>query len=207
MDENMDDYKDLINLMKATPKAPVPGHFTQSVMDRLADKQSLSLWQLMRQTLAEAGEISWARLARECEQGRNAYFYFLIAGFFFFFIGSVLFSSAFYIGYAAPGAMGFILLQSILVLMAAISLVMGSMMMATDIPGTAWWAKRAIMVYEILMILSAVLIAIIVKTTSGGLLALTCGMAGIVTGITLMKALENRKQGNNGTFTGELHNA
>ena len=206
MDENMDDYKDLINLMKATPKAPVPGHFTQSVMDRLADEQSLSLWQLLRQTLAEAGEISWARLARECEQGRNAYFYFLIAGFFFFFIGSVLFSSAFYIGYASR-AMGFILLQSILVLMAAISLVMGSMMMATDIPGTAWWAKRAIMVYEILMILSAVLIAIVVKTTSGGLLALTCGMAGIVTGITLMKALENRKQGNNGTFTGELHNA
>ena len=206
MDENMDDYKDLINLMKATPKAPVPGHFTQSVMDRLADEQSLSLWQLLRQTLAEAGDISWARLARECEQGRNAYFYFLIAGFFFFFIGSVLFSSAFYIGYASR-AMGFILLQSILVLMAAISLVMGSMMMATDIPGTAWWAKRAIMVYEILMILSAVLIAIVVKTTSGGLLALTCGMAGIVTGITLMKALENRKQGNNGTFTGELHNA
>ena len=206
MDENMDDYKDLINLMKATPKAPVPGHFTQSVMDRLADEQSLSLWQLLRQTLAEAGEISWTRLARECEQGRNAYFYFLIAGFFFFFIGSVLFSSAFYIGYASR-AMGFILLQSILVLMAAISLVMGSMMMATDIPGTAWWAKRAIMVYEILMILSAVLIAIVVKTTSGGLLALTCGMAGIVTGITLMKALENRKQGNNGTFTGELHNA
>ena len=206
MDENMDNYKDLINLMKATPKAPVPGHFTQSVMDRLADEQSLSLWQLLRQTLAEAGEISWARLARECEQGRNAYFYFLIAGFFFFFIGSVLFSSAFYIGYASR-AMGFILLQSILVLMAAISLVMGSMMMATDIPGTAWWAKRAIMVYEILMILSAVLIAIVVKTTSGGLLALTCGMAGIVTGITLMKALENRKQGNNGTFTGELHNA
>ena len=206
MDENMDDYKDLVNLMKATPKAPVPGHFTQSVMDRLADEQSLSLWQLLRQTLAEAGEISWARLARECEQGRNAYFYFLIAGFFFFFIGSVLFSSAFYIGYASR-AMGFILLQSILVLMAAISLVMGSMMMATDIPGTAWWAKRAIMVYEILMILSAVLIAIVVKTTSGGLLALTCGMAGIVTGITLMKALENRKQGNNGTFTGELHNA
>ena len=206
MDENMDNYKDLINLMKATPKAPVPGHFTQSVMDRLADEQSLSLWQLLRQTLAEAGEISWTRLARECEQGRNAYFYFLIAGFFFFFIGSVLFSSAFYIGYASR-AMGFILLQSILVLMAAISLVMGSMMMATDIPGTAWWAKRAIMVYEILMILSAVLIAIVVKTTSGGLLALTCGMAGIVTGITLMKALENRKQGNNGTFTGELHNA
>ena len=206
MDENIDDYKDLINLMKATPKAPVPGHFTQSVMDRLADEQSLSLWQLLRQTLAEAGEISWARLARECEQGRNAYFYFLIAGFFFFFIGSVLFSSAFYIGYASR-AMGFILIQSILVLMAAISLVMGSMMMATDIPGTAWWAKRAIMVYEILMILSAVLIAIVVKTTSGGLLALTCGMAGIVTGITLMKALENRKQGNNGTFTGELHNA
>ena len=206
MDENMDDYKDLINLMKATPKAPVPGHFTQSVMDRLADEQSLSLWQLLRQTLAEAGEISWTRLARECEQGRNAYFYFLIAGFFFFFIGSVLFSSAFYIGYASR-AMGFILIQSILVLMAAISLVMGSMMMATDIPGTAWWAKRAIMVYEILMILSAVLIAIVVKTTSGGLLALTCGMAGIVTGITLMKALENRKQGNNGTFTGELHNA
>jgi hypothetical protein len=33
---NDNDYKDLINLMKATPKAPVPDNFTQNVMERIA---------------------------------------------------------------------------------------------------------------------------------------------------------------------------
>ena len=205
MDENMSDYKDLIHLMEATPKVPIPNHFTQSVMDRLAGEQSLSIWQLLRRTLAEAGEISWANFTSECGQGRKACLYFLIAGLFFFFVGSVLFSSVFYMVYASR-AIGFILLQSILVLTAAISLVAGGMMMATNIPGILW-AKRAIMFYGILMIAEACLIDAAVKTTSGGLLALTFGMAGIVTGMTLMKALENRTQGNNETFTGELHNA
>ena len=160
MDENISDYKDLIHLMAATPKVPVPNHFTQSVMGRLAGEQSLSIWQLVRRTLGEAGEISWANFTATRADCWHS----------------------------------------------GISLIAGGMMMATNIPGTLW-AKRAIMFYGILMIAEACLIDAAVKTTSGGLLALTFGMAGIVTGMTLMKALEKRTQGNNETFTGELHNA
>ena len=206
MKDDFSEYKDLIRRIEAAPQVNPPSDFTQRVMGRLADEQSLSIWQLLQRTLAEAGKISWVRFTSEYEKGRNACFYFLIAGFFFFFIGSMLFSSAFYIGYASR-AMGFILLQSILILMAAISLITGGMMIAADIPDTARWAKRAILVYGILMILSAVLIAAAVKTAMGGLTALTFGMAGIVTGLTLLKALETRKKANNGTFAGELHNA
>jgi len=206
MNDNMNEYKDLINIMTSAPKIHAPDGFTESVMGRLADEQNLSIWQLLRRSLAVAGEISWDSFTWECTQGRNACFYFLITGFFFFVIGSVLFSSVFFIGYASM-AMVFILIQSILVLMAAISLVAAGMMMAANIPGAVRWAKRAIMVYGTLMIADAILIVAAVKTTSGGVVALAFGMAGILTGMTLMKALERRTHLNNGTFTGGLHNA
>ena len=206
MNEDFSEYRDLIERIKATPQVPVPDNFTESVMGRLTDEQRLSILQLLRLTLAETGKIPLARFTSECAQGRNAGFYFLVAGFFFFFIGSVLFSSAFYIEYATR-AMGFILIQSTLIIMAAIALVMGGMMMATDMPISALWAKRAIIVYYMLITLSAALITVAVKTTMGGLLALIFGIAGIVTGMTLMKAVEKRAQGNNEILTGELHNA
>jgi hypothetical protein len=206
MDEDISKYKDLINLMEETPKITASDHFTQCVMARLTGEQNLSILQVLGRTFSEAKEISWTNFVNKSAQGSNSCFYFLIAGLFFFFIGSMLFSSTFYIEYTIT-AMGFILLESILVLIAAISLVTGSMMMATGIPGTEKWAKRVIMIHEIMIISCAVLIAVAVKTTCGGLLAITFGITGILTGVALMKVMENRAQGNNETFTGELHNA
>lgn len=206
INENMNEYKDLISIMASAPKVPAPDGFTQSVMRRLPAEERLNIWQLLRQTLTEAGEISWGNSTREYAQGRNAFFYFLIAGLFLLIIGSVLFSSVFFIAYTFR-AMGFILMQSILVLTAAIMLIAAGMMMAANIQGTAYWAKRAIMVYGILMIADAVLINAAVKTTLGGVVALAFGMAGIVTGTILIKALEKTTQENKGTFTGGLHNA
>ena len=100
MNDNFNEYKELIQQIKAVPLVTPPSDITQSVMGLLNDEQSLSLRHLLHRALAEAGEISWARFISENAQGRNAFFYFLIAGFFFFFIGSVLFCSAFFIGYS-----------------------------------------------------------------------------------------------------------
>jgi hypothetical protein len=206
MNENMSEYKDIINLMEATPKAPVPDHFTQNVMGRLSEEQSLSIWQLLRHTLAEAGEISWTRFAGECTEGRNACFYFLLAGIFFFFIGSTLVSSIFYTG-PVSRAMNPILIQAFLVLTAATLLIIAGLIIAANLPGSAQWAKRAIMLFGFLVVANAMFINMTVKTMSGGVLALTFGIAGIVTGMILMKALETQKQGKNVIFTGGLHNA
>ena len=206
MNEDFSKYESLIKLMEETPKAPAPDRFTEKVMGRLEDEQRLSIWQLLRRTLAEAGEISWTRFTRECAQRGNACFYFFITGFFFFFIGSILFSSIFYIGYASR-AMGFILMQALLVVAAATSLVVAGMMVAANMPGTARWAKRAIMLFGVLIIGNSMIINATIKTTSGGVLALTFGIAGIVTGVILMKALERRTPGNDCTFTGGLDNA
>ena len=187
----MSEYKDLIQLMEATPKVPTPDRFTERVMGRLAAEQRLSIWQLLRRTLAETREISWTSFAGECTQGRNACFYFLIAGLFFFFIGSVLFSSGFFIGYTSR-AMGFIMIQSILVLMAAISLVAAGMMMAARVPDASYWAKRALMVYGILIIANAFLIQANSKMALGEVFALTFGTTGMLMGMVLMRALQSK---------------
>lgn len=124
----------------------------------------------------------------------------------FFFIGAILFSSALYIGYAFK-ATGFILIQAVLVLMAATSLIATGLIMAANMRDAARRAKRAVMLFGILIIANFVFFHAIVKTTSGGVLVMTFGITGILTGMILMKALEQRSQGDNGTFTGGLHNA
>jgi hypothetical protein len=204
--EEYNEYNDLIQQIKATLNESPSPDFTQRVMERLTDEQRVSVTHMLRRAIKRAGEISLARFTGVDSRARDACFYFLIAGFFFFFIGSVLLSSVFFIGHEFR-AMVFILIQSFIVLMAAISLIMGGMIIAADTTGSALWAKRAIIVYGVLMILSSVLIAAAVKTTLGVILSLTFGMAVIVMGMTLLKALENQAQGSSSTFTGELHNA
>jgi hypothetical protein len=191
----MENHQHIINLIKAAPAIEPPEDFTPRVMARLAAAPSLNLWQLLRQALAEAGEISWVSFTQECGQGRNAGFYFLIAGLFFFIIGSMLFSSVFLVGYATK-ALGFVLLKSILIIMAAISLVIAGLMMVTRVPDAAHWAKRAVMFYGILIIANAFLIQATEKSVSGGIFALTFGVTGILTGMVLMSALTGQTEDN-----------
>jgi hypothetical protein len=199
-------HKDLIQQIKAIPHVNPTSDITQQVMARLTDEQRVSIRHMLRRAIKRAGEISLAYLFTGADSmARDACFHFLIAGFFFFFIGSVLLSSVFFMGHEFR-AMLFILIQSFLVLMAAISLIVGGMIMAADSRVSTYWAKRTIMVYGVLMISSAVLIASAVKTVFGGLLALTLGLSVIVMGGTLLRALENRTQGSSSTFRGELHN-
>ena len=205
-DENWSQFNDLIEIIESSGKKQVPDDFTQRLMGRLADNQKLNIFQMLRLTLSQAGQITWMNFVVKENEEDNASLYFLIAGFFFFFIGSTLLSSIFYIAYT-PKVTGFILLQAGLILTAAVALIIGGMMIATDVPENENMAKKIIIFYEFLMTCAFVLIASVIKTNAGGLLAITFGVAAISTGIVLMKILENREQVNNEMLTGELHNA
>ncbi|MBU1570191.1 MAG: hypothetical protein KKD92_15065 [Proteobacteria bacterium] len=73
------DYKDLINLMEATPKAPVPDNFTQNVMGRIA---------LFNPSEA-AVQSRWAQIL-SVSNPRECSFCFFITGFFYLIMGIVL---------------------------------------------------------------------------------------------------------------------
>lgn len=206
MNDNQNEYEELIKIIKAVPQAAPPPDITQNIMKMLNHGEKLSTWRILYEMIAEAGRISWSRFTGINEQTRNTSLYFLIAGLFFFFIGTVLFSSVFYMGHASK-ATAFIFLQSILVLTSAGSLLTGGMLVASSIQGSEHWAKTSIGIYEFLMTLAAIFIAVAVKTLPGLLLAVAFTAAVIVTGMILRKALDNRQLENKGSFTGELHNA
>ena len=206
MPEEYKEYNDLIKQMKAMPQVNPPSDITQKVMGRLVDDHHSSIRQLMSLAIKQAGEISLSGFVRADSRARDACFSFFITGFFFFLIGSILFCSVLFLGYE-PGKSVLILIPSILILMASISLFIGGLIVAADSQASAYWAKRAIIVYGVLMILNSVLIAATVKTILSGLLSLIFAMAVIVMGMTLLKSLENQAQGSSSTFRGEMHNA
>lgn len=183
-----------------------PSDITRQIMGKLNDNGEFSTWRTMYKTLAEARNISWRGFSGINEQAQNKGFYFLIVSLFFFLIGSALFTSVFYIGHLSK-ITAFIVLQSVLVLMSAISLMMGGILTASGIPGFERMVKTSIWIYEILIILCAILTAAMVTSVLGVILAVTFVAAGIMTGITLMKAVDNRSIEHKGSFTGELNNA
>lgn len=190
MNENFEEYRDLVQLMEATPKAPAPDRFTENVMGRLAEPNP-TVWRQLLQSLKETREISWTRFSLDCAEGQTSCVYFLLVGLFFFFIGTILLISLFNVNYL-PSAIVSVLVQAVLILMAAISLVAAGLTMATHMPGAHTLAKRAIMVYMVLIIANAFLMQATVKATDGGLFALTFGVTGVLMGMVLIKVLEAR---------------
>jgi len=76
---NDNKYNDLIVLMEATPKAPVPDNFTQNVMERIALFNP-----------SEAGVQSrWAQIL-SVSNPRECSFCFFITGFFYLIMGIIL---------------------------------------------------------------------------------------------------------------------
>lgn len=206
MQEDFSEFKELIQQVEAIQHVTPSPDFTKRLMGRLDGDQHSSIRQLFCRTIKLAGEISLSGFVRADSTMRDACFSFFVTGLFFFLIGSILFCSVLFMGYESGGKAVLILIPSILILMASISLFIGGLIVAADSQASAYWAKRAIMVYGTLMILNVVFVASVVQTVWGGILALTFGMAVIVMGITLLKTLENSIQGSSSTFRGELHN-
>jgi hypothetical protein len=190
MKEFMDNHQDIINLIKSTPAIQPPDDLTSRVMGRLVEP-SPTFWHQLLQSLKETQEISWTRFCLECAVGQTSCVYFLLAGLFFFFIGTILLTSLFNMNYL-PSAILSMLGQAILILMAAISLVAAGLMMATRMPSAHTLVKRAIIAYIVLITANAFLMQSTVKTTNGGLFALTFGVTGILMGMVLIKVLEDQ---------------
>jgi len=207
MNEDLNEFRDIIKMMEAAPKLRPPGRFTERVMGQVvsAPGESPGLWCVLRQTLTEMQDISWTRFTHEFAEGQKSCSYFLLSGLFFFFIAAVLFSNVFYSGHVS-NAMLSVLMEAILVLVASTSLVAAGLMMAARIPEAVYWAKRAVMVYGILIIATAFLIQTTVKTSPGSLMALVFGLSGVLTGMILIKALANPMH-KNSVLTRGLHNA
>jgi hypothetical protein len=207
MNEDINQYKDLINIIQATAPLPAPESFTQNVMERLDSIQEKHgfLW-MLKQTIAKTAQMSFSGAGIENSSVQAAGFYFLLAGLFFFIVGATLLNSLFFIS-SISGTVILIIIQSVLVLTASISLVAPGMMLAVNIPDADRFAKRAVMVFAILIMANALFMNETIKTTAGEVMTLAFVAAGIVTGIILMKSLKNRMPETNNTLTGGLHNA
>lgn len=193
-------------MMEAMPKAPAPDYITPKIMARLSEEEKHEFSWLMSKTIKKTREISWSRFCYDSTEDQKSSFYFLLAGFFFFFIGAILFNSAFYMGNTV-NAMVSILLQATLILLAAISLVTPGLMLAANMKSAAFWAKRAIMVYGVLILITALLIHSTLKTFSGGLIAIAFMIMGIMTCLILMKVIAELTNAKSNALTGRMDNA
>jgi hypothetical protein len=186
MNEEFSKYKSLITLMEATPKVNVSDGFTETVMSRLSEPKP-ALWHLLKLAMLGSGEITVSDFRREYLVENQTCFNFLIAGLFFFLIGATLLASLFYF----PSIKGFVLTQAILILMAAFSLVAAGLVMAARVPDASLWAKRAIMLYGVLIIANAFLIQANSKMALVEVFALIFGATGILMGMVLLRALKS----------------
>jgi len=91
MNHDMSEYKDIIQLMDATPKVPVPDRFTQRVMARLAETE-LPYWLRLRRVL-ERGlafnlelDLGFQKQVSKAECA----FYFFLTGFFYLVLGFIM---------------------------------------------------------------------------------------------------------------------
>lgn len=207
MNEDINQYKDLISMIQTAPPVPAPESFTQNVMERLdAVRENPGFLWMLKQTIAKTAQMPFSRVSIEDSSVQASGFYFLLAGLFFFIVGATLLNSLFFISLIS-GARILIMIQSVLVLTASISLVVPGIMLSVNIPDAGRFAKRAIMVFAILIMANALFMKETIKTTSGEAMTLAFVAAGIATGIILMKSLKNRMPENNNTLTGELHDA
>lgn len=189
MNDNFEEYQDLIQLMRAAPKLNASEGFTEKFMNRLAEPH-LGFWNLLKRAMSDSGQVTVEGFRNQRLNGQAPCFHFLIAGLFFFFIGAILLTSLFY----APSIKGFVLAQAILFLITAVSLAVAGLILAVRLPGAAHWAKRAVMIYGALIVANAFLIQETVKTTLGGLFGLSFGATGILMGIVFMSALRGRTE-------------
>lgn len=207
MNDNLSEFKNLIKNIQAMPHAPAPGDFTQKVMGRLNEaSEKQGFWAMLKQALAKTASMSFNPKNIQHASDQAAGFYFLLSGLFFFFIGATLLNSMLYVP-RLSGATWIIILQSALVLIAAVSLVAPGLMLAVNLPRAKSVARQAVTIFITLIIICAFLLNETVKTAGGGLVALAFAVIGVLMGIILIKSISNKQSASsvNNTLTGELH--
>jgi hypothetical protein len=189
MNEDFSKYKFLIYLMENTTRINVPCDFTERVMSGL-NKPSYKFLNILIQVFKETGSISWSTFCRQCIKGYESSFCFLISGLFFFFIGTILLTSIFHLGYLSTTVIS-IAFPAILIIVAAISLITAGLMVAAHLPSASTYAKGSIMVYGIMIITNTLLINFTFKTTFGAFFPLTFFVTGILMGMVLLRVLKD----------------
>jgi hypothetical protein len=158
MNEDLNEFKDLIKMMEATPKAPVPDHFTQNVMGRLPELDQ-GVWARAKHALFNpswAGVPSrWAQLltvtnTRECS------FCFFVTGFFYLIMGIVLMAGFKTIG-SSMAAMEWITLQPHLTIGAATWLLALGMVLMMDGSTAIKIARYGTLFYIFFTVLNGIL--------------------------------------------------
>jgi len=207
MSDHLNEFKSIIKILQEIPHVSAPNRLTENVMERINDgfEQQGFLW-MMKQAIKGTSTMSFRRINFEETSAQATGFYFLLAGLFFFLIGATLLNSLLYMPYLSHAAI-FIIIQSLLVLMASFSLVAPGMMLMANIPHADIIARRAIMIFTVFIIACALLLNETVKTTTGGLVAASFAAISVLMGIILMKSIKNKQSasGVNNTLTGELH--
>ncbi|MFH1734110.1 MAG: hypothetical protein ABIE92_05310 [bacterium] len=189
MNEKFEEYRDLVQLLQAAPKMSASEGFTERVINRL-EAPKLGFWNLVRRVMLGSGQVKVAGIGNQFLNGQAPCFYFLIAGLFFFFIGATLLANLYY----APSINKFMLAQAILFLMTAVSLAATGLMLVARVPDAAYWAKRVVIVYSVLIMTNALLLKMIVKTALSVIFTLVFVAMGILMGMVLMSALKRRSE-------------
>jgi hypothetical protein len=205
MNNDLNEFSQLIKQIQETPHLDPPERFTQNVMEQINSPQKKPglLW-MLKQTFIKTGQISLKGVSIDEHSVQATGFYFLLAGLFFFLIGAALLNSQLYMPHLSDTVI-WIVLQSVLVLLASFSLVVPGMMLTVNIPDADRFARRALLIFMVLIMANALLIQEAIRAASGGAMAIAFTVAGIFTGIFLMKSMKQRFSGDNSTVTGELH--
>ena len=207
MNDDLNEFNIIIKNIQEIPHTSTPVRLTENVMDRInGDLKHQGFFWMMNQAIKGTSKMSFRRIHIDETSTQATGFYFLLAGLFFFLIGATLLNSLLYMPYLSHAAI-FIMIQSLLVLMASFSLVAPGMMLMANIPHAEIVARRAIMIFTIFIIACALFLNETVKTTTGGLVAASFAAISVLMGIILLKSVKNKQSasGVNNTLTGELH--
>jgi len=192
MNESMSEYKDLINLMESTPKAPVPDHFTQSVMGRVAELDQ-GAWAKMKQALfnpSGAGvQFRWAPTL-SVSNPRECSFCFFITGFFYLIMGIVLIAGFKAIG-SSMAATDWITLQPYLTIGAAMWLLALGALLIMDGRAAVKIAQYGTLLYIFFTVVNGILMRSYLHVPYAGILLIgfvaTSGLMGVMLAFAVKK--------------------
>jgi len=188
MKDDLSEFNTVISLLESQKEVTIPDNFTQNIMLRITTVDKPNVFWAIKETCIKAAEISWSHFSSNFRDNQESSSYFLISGFFFFFVSTTLFSNAIYMSYFTH-ATAFTLFNAVIMLFASMSLSVAGLMLALNIPNALFWAKRAVMVYGVLMLSMIILIQSTVKTTPGMIISVLLSALGIITGGILLRSL------------------
>lgn len=185
MNSNIDEHKDLIQLIKAVPEVSAPESFTLKVMDRLQAKAKLSFFNTSWISI----QSHWTHLL-SVSDGRRCSLCFFITGYFYLIMGIIL-----VVGFQSIGSsitsMEWLELQPYFVIGVAIWLLSLGMILMTGSNTAIRIAKYGTCLYVFFTVINGMLVWYHLHTPYAG--ASFVGLVGINTLMGFLLALAVQK--------------